>query len=251
MAYTEKFSGEIAYVKQEGVLNHNDHYLFPTWRMMNVRCYDARHKAYHRYGGRGVQVCAEWRWDNPIAFANFLKNMGERPTGTTLDRTDNDCDYSAMNCEWRSKRDQQNNIGLGTHNNSGAMGVSWNSQANAWMAQITLNGSTKLISTYNEENFDKARNDYESIKNIKMASGDGAALEAINGLKTLTPKGKNLRRNKTSSFYGVSYRDRPKPWRALCNYRGPDGKLRQITLGSFITEEEAAKAVEDYLNENQ
>lgn len=76
MGYDRKFSGEIEYAKQVGMVYPFKHKLYPTWRMMNVRCYDDRHKAYHRYGGRGITVCEEWRWDNPLAFVNFIKDVG-------------------------------------------------------------------------------------------------------------------------------------------------------------------------------
>ena len=49
------------YVKQN-VKDATVHPLFATWRMMNVRWYDTRHKSYHRYGGRGITVCENWYW---------------------------------------------------------------------------------------------------------------------------------------------------------------------------------------------
>lgn len=68
------------------------------------------------YSGRGIGICGRWR-----AFDLFLKDMGARPDGTTLDRIDNDRGYECgvcqtcidagrkMNCRWATRKDQQRN----------------------------------------------------------------------------------------------------------------------------------------------
>ena len=62
-------------------------------------------KAYPYYGGRGISVCERWLNDKQ----NFYDDIGTRPPGLTLDRVDNDGDYTPENCEWRSRKDQQRN----------------------------------------------------------------------------------------------------------------------------------------------
>src|SRR5687767_9204711 len=55
---------------------------FTTWAAMKERCNNPNHRAYKWYGGKGIKICK--RWD--ISFGNFLSDMGERPTGMSLDR---------------------------------------------------------------------------------------------------------------------------------------------------------------------
>lgn len=69
---------------------------YTSWSHMMVRCYSKKCNRYYRYGGRGIVVCARWRDD----FKNFLDDMGKRPGPEySLDRIDNDKNYSCGHCE--------------------------------------------------------------------------------------------------------------------------------------------------------
>lgn len=78
--------------------------MYRTWSSMRNRCNNPRHPAYPHYGARGIAVCA--RWNN---FEYFLADMGDRPTGLSLDRIDNDQGYSSENCRWATKAQQSQN----------------------------------------------------------------------------------------------------------------------------------------------
>lgn len=66
------------------------------------RCYREANVEYHRYGGQGVTVCAEWR-----DLARFIADMGVRPEGMTIDRYPNrDGNYEPTNCRWATPHTQ-------------------------------------------------------------------------------------------------------------------------------------------------
>jgi len=77
---------------------------YNSWRSMKMRCLVPKATAFNRYGGRGIRICKRW-----LIFKNFLKDMGERPKGLTLERRNNHLGYKPSNCYWASPREQANN----------------------------------------------------------------------------------------------------------------------------------------------
>lgn len=78
---------------------------YRAWVEMKRRCGDPTRENYQDYGGRGISVCARWL----ERFENFLADMGERPSGTSLGRKNNDSNYEPSNCRWETGIEQCNN----------------------------------------------------------------------------------------------------------------------------------------------
>jgi hypothetical protein len=81
------------------------HPLHSVWKSMIARCYNSQVKSFPNYGARGITVCAEWRQ----SFSAFVRDMGERPEGYTIDRQNNDLGYSPDNCVWATRLEQTHN----------------------------------------------------------------------------------------------------------------------------------------------
>jgi hypothetical protein len=80
------------------------HPTYVSWQAMKNRCYRPRDKEYARYGGAGIAICDWW-----LTYENFLQDMGERPTGTSLDRINPYGHYVPSNCRWATPLEQRHN----------------------------------------------------------------------------------------------------------------------------------------------
>lgn len=75
-----------------------------SWMAMLQRCRNPRSHKYALYGGRGITVAEQWS-----DFRVFLKDMGPRPEGTSIDRIDPDGNYEPSNCRWATVLEQRAN----------------------------------------------------------------------------------------------------------------------------------------------
>ena len=78
---------------------------YNSWSHMRRRCLDPKNPQYKDYGGRGIKICARWRDD----FWAFFRDMGERVSGLSLDRIDNNGHYEPGNCRWATPAMQNRN----------------------------------------------------------------------------------------------------------------------------------------------
>lgn len=100
--------------------------VYNSWENMKSRCLNKNNPSFHRYGGRGIKICSEW-----LKFENFLRDMGKCPSFKhTLNRIDNDGNYSKENCQWDTYLVQNRN---NSHN-----------------IKITINSETRCLSEWCE-----------------------------------------------------------------------------------------------------
>jgi len=77
---------------------------YNSWRSMRDRvksCSLYYHKLY-----KAREIGIDPAWNN---FSVFLRDMGERPEGHTIERVDNDKGYSKENCVWATQAAQNKN----------------------------------------------------------------------------------------------------------------------------------------------
>ena len=80
---------------------------YRTWQSMISRCKSVRDSEYRNYYAMGIKVCDRWLGKN--GFVNFLKDMGNRPEGMSIDRKDPYKNYEPSNCRWANLKMQVRN----------------------------------------------------------------------------------------------------------------------------------------------
>jgi hypothetical protein len=71
--------------------------IYKTWCGMKQRITNPHNRAYHLYGGRGIDIFAEWLI--PMNFINWARENGYQDN-LQIDRIDNDKGYFPDNCRF-------------------------------------------------------------------------------------------------------------------------------------------------------
>ena len=91
--------------KDSFIDGRTQHDLYRLYFNMRARCINPRNISYKYYGARSIKVCERW-----MDFANFLADMGERPSKKhSIDRINNDGNYEPGNCRWATAKEQAEN----------------------------------------------------------------------------------------------------------------------------------------------
>jgi hypothetical protein len=108
--------------------------LYGVWRGMLTRCENPNSPSYNRYGGRGIKVCERWR----NSFLLWKNDMGPRPLGYTIERIDNDGDYTPTNCEWAPTKTQANNTRTNSY-------ITWNGERKTLQQWADITGIKRSL----------------------------------------------------------------------------------------------------------
>lgn len=114
---------------ESGADNRSKTKLYWVWVAMRNRCNNFNNYSYKNYGGRGIRVCSEW--DQSFeSFKSWALLHGYKE-GLSIDRKDNNGDYSPENCRWVNLKVQHRNQRVSR--------------------MLTLNGKTQTLADWSEE----------------------------------------------------------------------------------------------------
>lgn len=129
--------------------------LYKVWAGIKSRCYNPKVDNYKYYGGRNIGMCSEWK----ESFEKFMEwsyqngyDENAKPQECTIDRIDNDKDYSPENCRWVNHYEQ-------CHNQSKNRVYTYNGVSLTmaeWARKLNINYSTLKRRIYSGMSFEKA-----------------------------------------------------------------------------------------------
>lgn len=97
------------YVGRDGKRHQKTSSELCSYSNMRCRCLYKSLAVFENWGGRGIEICPEWLQPKGVGFLTFIKQMGPRPVGCTLDRRDVQGHYCPENCRWATAKDQTHN----------------------------------------------------------------------------------------------------------------------------------------------
>ncbi len=134
--------------------------IYRKYADMIQRCYNKNSSNYCRYGARGICVCDEWRLDFEKFIDWIITTEFMRDTTLSIDRIDNDGNYSPENCRMVTRRVQNINKGPTSSNKSGYVGIRKHSIV-GWYGSVKINNKDYYTGWSKDiEEAVKMRNDY-------------------------------------------------------------------------------------------
>ena len=139
------------YRKRRVSKTHKTHGLSNTrlnriWSNIKSRTLNIKTKQFPDYGGRGINICDEWKNDF-MSFYNWALSNGYSDK-LSIDRIDNDGNYEPNNCRWTTKTIQSRNQRVYKNNSSGYKGVSFVKKTNKHKSCIYVNNKSIYLGSF-------------------------------------------------------------------------------------------------------
>lgn len=216
------------------------HPLYGTWASIKTRTCNERSPNYKHYGARGISMAPEWRDD----FHRFLADMGDKPSpGHTINRIDNDGDYTPANCVWSTRSEQ-------SRNKSNNVRVEHGGVSEVLVDFAARNNVNYSSLAHRVKRTGETASEAAAILKAPSSMLGGCAVVGCHSKiyamgkcskhyqSDRRPPSKKVRKDNTSGYRGVSYHKGTGKWAA----RKTAGGVRK-NLGLFTTLDEARQAL--------
>jgi hypothetical protein len=142
--------------KKDHGLGH--HPLYKAWCNIKDRCCSKNYRGFKNYGGRGIQVCDQWKND----FKSFYNWAILRwKPGRQIDRIDNDEGYSPENCRFVTRRTNNSH-----RKDTSKYGVNIYKQGKKYQVKIYVNGKTRYLGSFTTQQEARKQRD-RFLKNLR------------------------------------------------------------------------------------
>lgn len=121
---------------------------YKLWSNMLQRCYNKNHDKYKLYGGRGITVCFEWRYNFKTYYDYITSLQGAMQSELTVDRINFNKNYKEGNLRWANHHIQNANKRKMKRNTSEYTGVYGYNNGYSYKAEININKKRIRLGTH-------------------------------------------------------------------------------------------------------